>query len=115
MYSLHDQSMIICLKIKKDHPKRTRFAEQHPYWFVAILEIVVMVVYFVAGTTAYFLKLSTMGLYGLANFGLTMIVALLLYKGILWPLILSHWLINFFSPSFRNLASPPSRCMCRSL
>jgi CAAX protease family protein len=58
--------------------KITRFAEHHPYWFVAILEIVVIVVYLTAGTIAHFLKLSSLGLYGLANLGLTIIVAVLL-------------------------------------
>jgi membrane protease YdiL (CAAX protease family) len=58
--------------------KSTRFAERHPYWFIVILEVVVIVVYLLAGTIAHFLNLSTMGLYGLANLGLTVIVALFL-------------------------------------
>lgn len=57
---------------------RKRFAEQHPYWFTAILLIVVILVYLVAGTIAHFLNLSTMGLYGLANFALTILVAIML-------------------------------------
>lgn len=62
----------------EDPMDRTRLAERHPYWFVAILEIVVIVVYLVAGTIAHFLKLSNLDLYGLANLGLTVIVAVLL-------------------------------------
>lgn len=54
------------------------FAERHSYWFVAILEVVVIGVYLLAGTVAHFLHLSNLGLYGLANFGLTLIAALLL-------------------------------------
>jgi uncharacterized protein len=58
--------------------KRSLFAERHPYWFVALLEMVVVLVYLLAGATAHFLKLSNLGLYGLANLGLTIIVAALL-------------------------------------
>jgi membrane protease YdiL (CAAX protease family) len=75
---------------------RTLFAERHPYWFVAILEIVVIVVYFIAGTIAHFLKLSNLGLYGLANLGLTVIVAVLL-TGMGW------WkAVGFRSPARRG-------------
>ncbi len=58
--------------------KRSLFAERHPYWFVALLEIVVIFVYLLAGTIAHFLNLSNLGLYGLANFGLTVIAAVML-------------------------------------
>jgi membrane protease YdiL (CAAX protease family) len=54
------------------------FAERHPYWFVAIIEAVVILVYVLAGTIAHLLRLSNLGLYGLANLGLTVIVAVLL-------------------------------------
>jgi membrane protease YdiL (CAAX protease family) len=57
---------------------RLLFAERHPYWFVAILEAVVILVYLLAGTIAHFMHLSNLGLYGIANLGLTMIAALLL-------------------------------------
>lgn len=53
----------------------SRFAERRSYWFVAFLEIVVIGVYLLAGTAAYFLKLSNLALYGLANLGLTILVA----------------------------------------
>ena len=76
--------------------KRNRFAERHPYWFVAILEIVVIVVYLIAGTIAHFLKLSNLGLYGLANLGLTVILAVLL-TGMGW------WkAVGFRSPDRRG-------------
>lgn len=58
--------------------RRSTFAERHPYWFVAILELVVILVYLMAGTAAHFLKLSNLELYGLANLGLTIIVAAML-------------------------------------
>jgi uncharacterized protein len=57
---------------------RSPFAERHPYWFVAILEVVVIFVYLLAGTVAHFMNLSNRGLYGIANLGLTVIAALLL-------------------------------------
>jgi hypothetical protein len=64
--------------------QKTRFAERHPYWFVTILEIVVIFVYLMAGTVAHFLNLSALGLYGLANLGLTIIVAV-------WLTALGWW------------------------
>jgi hypothetical protein len=57
---------------------RSPFAERHPYWFVAILEVLVIFVYLLAGTVAHFMNLSNRGLYGIANLGLTIIAALLL-------------------------------------
>ena len=57
---------------------RPLFAERHPYWCVAIVEVVVLFVYLLAGTLAHFMQLSNLGLYGLANFGLTVIAALLI-------------------------------------
>jgi len=39
-----------------------------------------MVIYLVAGTIAHFLNLSNLGLYGLANLGLTIIAAALLSR-----------------------------------
>ncbi len=92
--------------------KRTRYAEQHPYWFTAILLIVVILVYIVAGTIAHFMKLSTMGLYGLANFGLTIILTIMLTVMGWWRTIgfrspdrksdLLYYLIPFL-PMFTNL------------
>lgn len=54
--------------------RQASFADRHPYWFVAILEAVVVLVYLIAGTASYFLKLSNLALVGLANLGLTLIV-----------------------------------------
>lgn len=63
--------------------KTSLFAERHPYWFTVILEITVIFVYLVAGTVAHFFNLSNLGLYGLANLGLTIIVTALL-SGMGW-------------------------------
>lgn len=58
--------------------KLRRFADHHPYWFVTILEIVVVFVYILAGTIAQLAQLSGLWLYGLAQVGLTLIAAVLL-------------------------------------
>jgi membrane protease YdiL (CAAX protease family) len=76
--------------------KRSLFAERHPYLFVTILEVVVVLVYLIAGTVAHFLKLSNLGLYGLANLGLTIIVAALLTAMGWWRLV------GFRSPDRRG-------------
>lgn len=55
-----------------------RFADRHPYWFVAILEIVVVFVYLVAGTVARFAHLPSLALYGIAQVGLCIVAAALL-------------------------------------
>lgn len=73
----------------------THFAELHPYGFVAILEAVVVLVYLLVGTIAYFLKLSNMALYGLANLGLTLIVIVLLTR-------LQWWRTVGFKPLHRQ-------------
>lgn len=65
----------------------SQFAERHPYWFVAILEAAVVLVYLLVGTIAYFLGLSNMALYGLANLGLTLIVIVLLTRLKRWRTI----------------------------
>jgi membrane protease YdiL (CAAX protease family) len=63
--------------------KTSLFAKRHPYWFTVILEITVIFIYLVAGTIAHFLNLSNLGLYGLANLGLT-IIAVALLSGMGW-------------------------------
>lgn len=60
--------------------KLAQFIERRPYRFLAIMEAVVVIVYLLAGTCAYLLRLSNMALYGLANFGLTLIVIILLTR-----------------------------------
>lgn len=65
----------------------TRFAELHPYGFVAILEAVVVLVYLLVGTIAYFLRFSNMVLYGLANFVLTLIVIAWLTRSGWWKTV----------------------------
>ena len=57
---------------------RSPFVARHPYWFVAALEVVVILVYLAAGTAAHFLGLSSLWVYGIANLGLTVIAAALL-------------------------------------
>jgi hypothetical protein len=57
---------------------RTRFADRHPIWFVALMEAGVILVYLLAGTIAHVLQLPNLALYGLANLALTIIAALLL-------------------------------------
>ncbi len=63
--------------------KLRQFAERHPYWFVAVMELVVVLVYLLAGTVAYFLHLSSLGLYGIAQVGLT-VAAIALLVGMGW-------------------------------
>ena len=73
--------------------KRSLFAERHPYWFVVLMELMVIIVYILAGTVAHFMKLSNLGLYGIANLGLTIIAAVIL-TGMRW------WnVIGFRSPA----------------
>jgi uncharacterized protein len=50
-----------------------QFAERHPYWFVAVMELLVVLLYLVAGTVAHFAHLSNLGLYGIAQVGLTIV------------------------------------------
>ncbi|MBN2406041.1 MAG: CPBP family intramembrane metalloprotease [Coriobacteriia bacterium] len=75
-----------------------------------------MLVYLLAGTTAHFLHLSSLGLFGLTHamnvlagksalaavaliFYATAIgfafAALVLKKGVIWPLVIAHFLIDF--------------------
>lgn len=58
--------------------KLRRFADQHPYWFVVIIELVVVFIYLVAGTVAHFAHLSNIGLYGTAQVGLLIVASILL-------------------------------------
>ncbi|MEI7772709.1 MAG: CPBP family intramembrane glutamic endopeptidase [Chloroflexales bacterium] len=51
-----------------------RFVERHPYWFVAILEIIVIVVYLMAGTIAAVAHLSNQAITGMANSTLSVLV-----------------------------------------
>lgn len=57
---------------------KSQFANRHPYWFVAILEGVVILVYLLAGTFAHVINLSNLELEGVANMTLTIMAALLL-------------------------------------
>jgi uncharacterized protein len=72
--------------LSKENPV-TQFAERHPFWFVAILEVMVIVVYLALGTIAHFTNLSNIGLEGIANLVLTIIaVSLLSFMG-WWHLV----------------------------
>lgn len=54
------------------------FADRHPYWFVAILEFVIVFIYLVAGAVAQFAHLPSLGLYGIAQVGLILVAVALL-------------------------------------
>ena len=76
--------------------KLARFAQNHPYWFVVVLEVMVIAVYLAAGTVAYIFKLPNLTLYGLANLGLTIALAVLLT-------LMGWWkAIGFRSPEHRS-------------
>lgn len=51
-----------------------RFVERHPYWFVAILEIIVIAVYLMAGTIAHIAQFSNQAITGMANSTLSVLV-----------------------------------------
>lgn len=70
---------------------QSRFAERHPFWFVAILEVMVILVYLALGTIAHFTNLSNVGLEGLANLVLTIIAVILLS-------VMGWWSIVGFRP-----------------
>jgi uncharacterized protein len=56
--------------------KNTPFSERHPYWFVAFLELAIILTYLVAGTIAHFQgREDGLWLYGLANVALIIIGA----------------------------------------
>ena len=56
------------------------------------MEVVVIFIYLLAGTIAHFMKLSNLGLYGLANLGLTVI-------GILLLTFMGWWKVVGFRPA----------------
>jgi uncharacterized protein len=64
--------------------KTPRLVERHPYWFVALLEMMVIAVYLVSGTVAHLLHLSNLQIYGLANLVLAVVVASLLTRMSWW-------------------------------
>ena len=47
--------------------KRLPFAERHPLWFVALLELAVIVVYLIVGTITHFTRLSDEGVSSIAT------------------------------------------------
>jgi uncharacterized protein len=70
---------------------QSRFAERHPFWFVAILEVMVIFVYLTLGTIAHFTNLSNIDLEGIANLVLTIIAATLLS-------VMGWWRVVGFRP-----------------
>jgi membrane protease YdiL (CAAX protease family) len=54
--------------------KLPRVIERHPYWFVAILEIIVIAVYLMAGTIAHLAQFSNQAITGIANTTLSVLV-----------------------------------------
>ena len=63
------------------------FAQRHPYWFVALLEVVTIAVYLLVGTVAYFTQLSNEWLYGSASLLLSIIAAVLLTRMGWWKIV----------------------------
>ena len=75
---------------------RSQFAERHPFWFVAILEVVVILVYLVAGTLARFMKPANVEASAnanlasplvFANIALTVMVVFLLSSMVWWRVV----------------------------
>jgi uncharacterized protein len=70
------------------------FSERHPYWFVTLLELLIIVVYLASGTATYLLKLPTMGLYAIAN-------AILTLLGVIFLTVSHRWKTMGFKPLAR--------------
>ncbi len=67
------------------------FAQRHPYWFVALLEVVTIAVYLLVGTVAYFTELSNNWIYGSASLILSLVAALILTKMGWWKAVGFRW------------------------
>lgn len=67
------------------------FAQRHPYWFVALLEVVTIAVYLLVGTVAYFTQLSNNWIYGSASLILSLVAALILTKMGWWKAVGFRW------------------------
>jgi uncharacterized protein len=59
---------------ESDPMKLPRVVERHPYWFVAILELIIIAVYLMAGTIAHLAQLSNQAITGIANTTLSVLV-----------------------------------------
>ena len=70
---------------------RAPFAQRHPYWFVALLEVATIAVYLLVGTVAYFTQLSNNWIYGSASLILSLVAALLLTKMGWWQAVGFRW------------------------
>lgn len=72
---------------------QSQFVQRHPFWFVAILQATVILVYLVLGTIAHFTNMSNLALEGIANSILSIIVVILLS-------IMGWWrLVGFRAPN----------------
>lgn len=67
------------------------FAQRHPYWFVALLEVVTIAVYLLVGTVAYFTQLSNNWIYGSASLILSLVAALILTRMGRWKAVGFRW------------------------
>lgn len=63
---------------------RETLVDRHPYWFVAILELVVISVYLIAGSIAHVRDWTGLALYSAANVALMVIAALILTRMRWW-------------------------------
>jgi len=63
--------------------KLNRWVNHSPYGFVVALELVIILGYLLTGTIASLLKLTSLALYGIVNFGLA-IIAIALMTGMGW-------------------------------
>lgn len=71
------------------------FPERRPYTFVALIELLVIGVYLVAGTVDHFLHLGGLGVYALANAALVLILAIVVTR-------LGWWRRIGFQPASRT-------------
>jgi hypothetical protein len=70
--------------VQENAMKSTPFAERHPLWFVAFLELAIVLTYLVAGTIAFLQGRDGLWLYSLANIAMTLIAAALLTRMRWW-------------------------------
>ena len=66
---------------------KQKFHEKHPYLFVIILELIIIVVALIAGTITFMLKLPEYTLYGITMVILAIITSLILWKMDWWKTI----------------------------
>jgi uncharacterized protein len=74
---------------------KPRFSDRHPYWYVTLLELLIILVYLASGTVAFILKLPGMGLYAIANSVLTLL-------GVIFLTVTHRWKAIGFKPLARS-------------